>query len=132
MTERLAYLDSSALVKLALEEPESGQLAAHVGSAVVTTSEVAIVEVSRACKVSLGDEEGTRRARDLLRVAVLLELDRGLLERAAGLANGNLRSLDAIHLAAALAAEPDELVAYDRRLLDAAEAAGLTVASPGA
>lgn len=132
MTEVLAYLDSSALVKLALQERESRQLEAHVDPAAVATSEIAIVEVTRACKVSMGDEEGARRARDLLRNTILLELDRRLLEHAAQLATAGLRSLDAVHLATALAAEPDEFVAYDRRLLDAAATAGLSVASPGA
>ena len=69
MTELLAYLDSSALVKLALQEPESRQLEAYVYPAAVATSEIAIVEVTRACKVAMGDEEGARRARDLLRNA---------------------------------------------------------------
>jgi predicted nucleic acid-binding protein len=56
----------------------------------------------------------------------------GILDAAARLPGGTLRSLDAIHLATA-----DELrrgiewfVTYDKRLLDAAEARGLPVISP--
>ena len=41
------------------------------------------------------------------------------------------RTRDAIHLASGLYIDGDELVAYDRRLLDAAEAQGLQVAAPG-
>ena len=43
-----------------------------------------------------------------------------------------VRSLDAIHLGTALRARPDltAFVTYDRRLLDAARAAGLPVDSP--
>ena len=46
----------------------------------------------------------------------------------------HLRSLDAIHLASAvgIADEISTFVSYDKRLLDAARAEGLTVASPGA
>lgn len=40
--------------------------------------------------------------------------------------------LDAVHLATALRVQPDALVAFDRRLLDAAAEAGPTAASPGA
>lgn len=53
-------------------------------------------------------------------------------ERAGSRRRPVLRALDAIHLAAALAIEADLLLAYDLRLLDAARAAGLTVACPGA
>ena len=42
-----------------------------------------------------------------------------------------LRMLDAIHLATALYVDADEVVAYDRRLLDAAEEQGLSTAAPG-
>jgi predicted nucleic acid-binding protein len=44
-----------------------------------------------------------------------------------------LRSLDAIHVASAqqLGALLDVLVTYDRRMIDAALALGLPVASPG-
>lgn len=53
-----------------------------------------------------------------------------LLRQARGLASATLRTLDAIHLASALRLEADELLAYDRRLLDAARNLGLAVASP--
>jgi uncharacterized protein len=44
-----------------------------------------------------------------------------------------VRSLDAIHLATALhsRSELTSFVTYDKRLLDAAQAAGLPVSSPG-
>jgi len=50
----------------------------------------------------------------------------------AGSASGReVRSLDAIHLATALHIDTEELVAYERRLLDAAQTRALRVASPG-
>ena len=55
-----------------------------------------------------------------------------LLDRAADLEPGELRALDAIHLASALEIGPDlgVMIAYDIRLRAAAEAYGLAVESP--
>ena len=96
----------------------------------MASSEIAIVEVGRACRRARPDAE--RAGRRLLEGVFLAKLDRQLLEDAAELTSEALRSLDAIHLASALALEPDEFLTYDRRLLVAAAEAGLTVASPGA
>ncbi len=64
----------------------------------------------------------------------LVPLDAPVLEAAQALAAAELRTLDALHLATALSLEADlgVLVAYDRRLLAAATAAGLPARSPGA
>jgi len=125
------YVDSSALAKLVIAEAETQALKRHLTGCLVTSSELAIVEVTRACaRVAPG--AARQRARLALEDATLVGIDRPVVERAARLVSGGLRSLDAIHLATALAVEPDELVAYDRRLLEAAAEAGLSVASPGA
>jgi len=62
-----------------------------------------------------------------------IELDRHLLDDAGTLSPADVRSLDAIHVAAALALGDDvgEFVTYDDRLADAARQWGLTVVSPG-
>jgi predicted nucleic acid-binding protein len=64
---------------------------------------------------------------------VLLDIDDALLRRAAAIRPAHLRSLDAIHLSSAerLGPDLDVFVAYDDRLLQAARALGLAVASPG-
>lgn len=129
-TSAFAYLDSSALVKLVLEEPESRVLEDEVRSIPLASSEIAVVEVMRACKHAA--RHGEQRARQLLESTFLVEVRRPLLEHAARLTSDSLRSLDAIHLATALEIVPDEFVAYDRRLLAAAAEAGLRVVSPGA
>jgi predicted nucleic acid-binding protein len=118
-------------VKLAVEEAESNTLRDHLsGRPPLYTSEIALVEVARAASVA-GEREGIEAARRVLDGCELVELDPPLLERAASLASARLRSLDAVHLASALEVRPDEFLAYDRRLLQAAEAAGLRTESPG-
>jgi predicted nucleic acid-binding protein len=68
----------------------------------------------------------------LLGSCLLVDLMDALLRDAAGLASASVPTLDALHLASALRIEADEFVAYDRRLVAAARASGLAVASPGA
>ncbi len=62
----------------------------------------------------------------------MIRLEDSLLDAAAILDVGLLRSLDAIHLTAALqvVSELEALVTYDRGMADAAALLGLTVASP--
>jgi predicted nucleic acid-binding protein len=126
------YADSSALVKLLLDEPEREALASYLGSRpTLMISAIATVEVTRAAVVanpSTGFEEADR----LLAGCELVEVDSPLLDQARRLADASLRALDAIHLASALLVEPAALVAYDNRLLAAARRAGLNTSSPGA
>ena len=72
------------------------------------------------------------RARGALGAVTLLPLDDEALERAAGLEPPELRSLDAIHLAAALELGPDlgRFYCYDDRLAAAARGLGLDVRRP--
>jgi predicted nucleic acid-binding protein len=60
----------------------------------------------------------------------LVEIDRSLHREAGLLPGRHLRSLDALHLAAALRVGADAMVTYDRRQADAADAAGLLVLAP--
>jgi predicted nucleic acid-binding protein len=64
--------------------------------------------------------------------ADLLKIDAEIFDRAGALEPPSLRSLDALHLAAAMALGPDlaGIVAYDDRLIAAAVELGLPVASP--
>jgi predicted nucleic acid-binding protein len=130
--ERIVYADASALAKLAVEEAESAALRRYLASRpTVYTSRLAFVEVVRAARVA-GGESGASKARQILDGCELIEVETALLDRAAALADARLRTLDAIHLASALRVGPDEVLSYDRRLVEAAEAAGLAATSPGA
>ncbi len=129
----MVYVDSSALVKLLVSEPESRALREYlIGREELVSSALAEVELLRALSRIDGSEEIRRRARLLLDGLALLPLDSTVLKEAASFPVPGLRTLDALHLAAALSlADLDAFVTYDRRLAEAAAAAGLPVASPG-
>ena len=125
------YLDSSALVKLVVREPESVALRRFLRRHPQRVScGLARTEVPRAVR-HLGPAP-VRRARQLLRRVHLIRLDDALLDAAAALDWRVLRSLDAIHLAAAQLVSPEleALVTYDRRMTQAAVLLGFTVVAP--
>lgn len=129
---RLLYLDSSALVKLVIEEAESRELETHVaGEVVLASSRLAQVEVSRAVRLANPREEVRTETERMLAACLLVEVSERVLRDAAALASREVRTLDAVHLATALYIDAEELVAYDRRLLEAAGTHGLPIASPG-
>ena len=129
-SEPLAYVDSSGLVKLALREIEAPALVAFLAGHRMASSSLALTEVPRA--IVRSDESALEAALVTLARVVLVEPTEELLRHAGTLLPRTLRSLDAIHVASALAlgGELDVLVTYDRRMREAAELAGLRVESP--
>ena len=128
----VAYVESSALTKLVLEERETERLRAALRAHERrVSSDLATVEVSRAAGRATG-YPGLARARANLLLIDAIRIDRAIVDEAARLEPFSLRSLDAIHVATALTLGRDGVVffSYDRRTLDAARAAGLTTASP--
>ena len=87
--------------------------------------------MSRATALADPGEDVAQDTRRLLGSCLLVDADRRVLRLAAEAASREVRTLDAIHIATALRARAAELVAYDRRMLHAAQAQGLSVASPG-
>jgi uncharacterized protein len=125
------YLDSSAIVKLVVREPETEALIAFLTPwQTRVTSALARVEVVRA--VRRHGSLATARAAGLLDSLNLLALDDPLLDAAAAVDANDLRSLDAIHIASAhqLDGELGALVSYDERMLTAAHSLGLPVSRP--
>lgn len=120
-------------MKLVFEEAESGALALWLTEQEglpKLSSEVAVIELVRTCRRR--DEAAEPAARQLLVGLDLVPLTRDLVEGACLLGPLELRSLDAIHLASAVALA-DALtwfVAYDARLGTAAATAGLPVIAP--
>jgi predicted nucleic acid-binding protein len=125
------YLDSSAIVKLVVQEPESAALRRYLRAHPQRIScSLSRTEVSRAVR-HLGPA-ALHRARQVLRRVDLIQLDDALLDAAATLDPRILRSLDAIHLAAAQLVSPDleAVITYDRRMADAAALLGFAVVAP--
>lgn len=133
MTGPVIYLDTSALAKLVLPEPESFELARFLESwPSRMASVIARVELLRAAKREAQPPNILARARAVLGRVVLVPLDPAVVSEASAVEPANLRTLDAIHLATALSIREGlaGMVTYDRRLADAARRAGLTVWSP--
>jgi predicted nucleic acid-binding protein len=133
----LFYIDSSALVKLVREEPESAALRKFLSDADLLSCELVLTELPRAIRrASAIDprfplEQLLERAGELLESLALLPLDRALLLSAGALAEPALRALDSIHVAAAVDLSPlDAFVSYDERQGAAARLAGLRTVRP--
>jgi uncharacterized protein len=128
----VAYLDTSAFVKLIVAEPESSALRRAIARWPQRASSALLrTETIRALRRS-GNTGQVPAARRLLRGVSMVRVDEPLLDRAADLEPDELRTLDAIHLASALELGQDlgVMIAYDIRLKAAAQAYGLVVESP--
>ncbi len=127
------FLDTSALVKLLVREPETDALRTYllerpalrrVASGLVRTE-------LRRTAVRLSPEL-LPAAERMLASLFLVRIDDALLDTAGTLGPSIVRSLDALHLAAALRVAPvTALLTYDTRMQDAARSLGVPVAAPG-
>jgi uncharacterized protein len=129
----MIYLDSAAVVKLAHAEPESAALRGWLDERAETgwiSSVLAEIESFRALARYAPDAVGRLPA--VLDQIDLIDLDPRIRILAQTARPATVRSLDAIHLGTALHARPGltSFVTYDKRLLNAASAAGLPVDSP--
>jgi predicted nucleic acid-binding protein len=128
---RLTYVDSSAIVKLAVAEPESKALRRYLSRRrQLVTSALARTEVARAL-MPIGTE-AVSRGEEVLRRIELVRLNDRVLREAGRIEPAEVRSLDAIHLASArqLGSSVKQIVTYDERMADAATASGWSVAAP--
>jgi uncharacterized protein len=123
------YVDTSALLKRIFIEEESSQVRAILRARttagdLVVSSELAWVEVARAVS-----RAGVREVSELLRTACTgvarHPLTTVVMQRARTIGPATLRSLDAIHLSAAISLGAVEMLTYDLRLAEAAESLGV-------
>jgi predicted nucleic acid-binding protein len=129
----LVYLDSSALVKLVVAEPESMALIERLRTwPERVSSALALTELPRALERAAAGPAAHRRSREVMGRVALVDVDRRILAAAAAVAPRTLRTLDAIHLATALTVREDleAIVTYDRRLRAAAERVRIDVVAP--
>ena len=123
------YLDSSAAIKLLDEEPESAALARHLDEQAPDLVACMLLETELRRAVSRHTHLTQQAVSDFLDGLDLFETPSSLF-REAGLLAGNLRSLDALHLAAAIRIGVDRIVSYDKQMTTAARALGLRVLAP--
>jgi predicted nucleic acid-binding protein len=131
--DRLIYLDSSAIIKIVVPEPESKTLLAFLADwPIRISSELARTEVLRALRRAEVSGAQFRRGQKTLERIGLVPVDSRILHNAALLKPITLRSLDAIHLATAisLGEELGGVVTYDARLAAAVGSSKLSVWSP--
>lgn len=134
----LFYLDSSAIVKLVRAEPESAALHRFLDGVGLVSSEFVLTEVPRAIRRAatadprLEAERLVEHAAAVLDAIALRPVNRASLAAAGAIDEPRLRSLDAIHLVAAIDLSPiDAFVSYDERQAAAARLAGLRTMAPG-
>jgi predicted nucleic acid-binding protein len=130
--ERATYVDSSAIVKLVVREPETAALRRYLRRRrPLVSSALARTEVARAL-LPLGPEVVVRGQEVLTRFDLARVNDR-VLTAGGSMLPANIRSLDAIHLATAqqLGADLARIVTYDERMSRAARTLGFAVAAPG-
>lgn len=124
------YADTSAVVKLVRTESESATLRGWLSSRTWVIGDLHRTELRRAARRA--GPVTAARAERLLAELDVIAIHGSLFDAAGALDPLELRSLDAIHLACARVLEADlaGVVAYDRRLLDAAGQYGIATASP--
>jgi predicted nucleic acid-binding protein len=130
----LLYLDTSALMKLVVDEAETRALQEELrrwGDGRFVTSALTGVELPRSVRRAVQAREGEdalRAAVALLDTVIRVPISSDVITRAASLEPATLRSLDAIHLASAMVAMPRRIppvvCGYDERLQDAARVTG--------
>lgn len=125
------YLDSSAIVKLAVREAESVALRRYLRRRrPLVSSALARTEVLRALRPA-GDDAVAAGRRVFTRLD-LVRINNRVLDDAAELLPVEVRTLDAIHLATAeqLGDDLGTLITYDDRMAEAAKQSGHRVVTP--
>ena len=126
----VSYVDTSALVKLVVDEPGSVEMQRwYVEGERVLSSVVGLIETRRAVRRRNHDEVHLEH---VLAGIDFIEISKLIAARAGSIPPATVRTLDAIHLATALSLQPrlEAFVTYDDRLAEAARALGLPVVSP--
>jgi uncharacterized protein len=126
------YLDSSAFVKLVVEETESAAVRTFLAGRGTRRVSSALLRTESLRAVRHLGPDALATVREGLRRVDLIGIDDRILDAAGTLEPQVLRTLDAIHLATAMAVgdDLDAIVTYDERMIDAARLMGLSTATP--
>ena len=126
------YLDTSAFVKLAVEESETAALRQFLADRALRRVSSALLRTEALRAVRHLGPDALASVREALRRVDLVAIDDRILDAAGTLEPRGLRTLDAIHLATAMAIgdDLDAIVTYDDRMVEAAGLLGLLVSAP--
>ena len=124
------YVDTSAALKLLVEEPGSEALAAAIDDAAPALVASLLLETELRRVVHRAPGLSQSRVTELLGVVSLYELPPSLFTEAGLLPGAGLRSLDALHLASAIRLGVDLVLTYDRRMAETAHDLGIQVVAP--
>lgn len=124
------YLDTSAALKLLLEEPESAALARTLDDAAPELVGTWLLETEMRRAAHRIEPLTQEMVSGLLAAVALYELPASVFREAGLLGGPALRSLDALHLAAAIRIGVEQVVTYDERLTRSATELGLSVLAP--
>ncbi len=124
------YLDTSAALKLVVDEAESRALIAAVGVSRPSLVSCSLLETEMRRAAHRIPALAQRRVTELLERIDLYTPSAAVFAQAGLLPGPHLRSLDAIHLAVALQLGVDAVISYDRRMAEAAGEIGLAVSAP--
>ncbi|WP_354700028.1 Ribonuclease VapC47 [Paraconexibacter sp. AEG42_29] len=125
------YVDTSAVGRVLLDEPDAGAILDVIGLYEVRWSSALLVVELRRLGVKAGLADA---AEEVLGTVRLLDLDMAAVERASRIEPVKVRSLDAIHLDAAVVlarrGDVDAVLTYDRQLQAGCVHHGLAVEAP--
>lgn len=124
------YVDSSAALKMTLNEAESSALAAAIDDADAQLVGCWLLETEMLRAVPRNPELTYEQVTSLLEFIDIIKTPRSTFQSAGYLPGAYLRSLDAIHLAAAVATNVDAVLTYDTRMAESARDLGLKVLAP--
>lgn len=124
------YLDTSAALKLLVEEAESEALAALVDTQQPSLAACCLLETELRRAAQRETTLTQLSVTTFLETIDLYEVPPSLFAEAGLIPGPNLRSLDALHLAGAIRIGVTHLLTYDARMADAAQRLGIPVLAP--
>lgn len=124
------YLDTSAAVKLLVEERESAALGAAIDHEQPDLVACWLLETELRRFTHREPAVSQEAVTSFLDGVGLYEVPASMFREAGALPGGSLRSLDALHLAAAIRIGVDRVVTYDERMSESARELGLAVLAP--
>lgn len=126
----LWYLDTSAALKLVVEETESAALADCIDGEQPDLVACWLLETEMRRAAQREELLTQQLVSAFLEGVGLYEVPASLFREAGVLPGAGLRSLDALHLAAAIRIGVDRVLTYDTRMQEAARSLGLGVVAP--